>query len=383
MCDNENMKRIGIFGGSFNPVHLEHKVIAEQAIKELKLDKLYVVPCLIAPHKIGVRYVDGAHRKVMLEIAFEGVDKVEISDFELNNKGTSYTYITVSHFKAMHENDELFFICGGDMLENFKTWRYPEKILGCCTLAAFDRLGFSVDYQKESKYFLEVFNKQFLKLTYQGKEFSSTRARIYLSLYLNEDGMLDEKVFDYIKKNNLYSGDAIMDFLKDNLTEKRRVHTAEVTLTALSKCKELGLCEEKVKTASLLHDCAKYLDYRNFEKFSLPIDVPKPVVHAFLGAFVAENVLGVKDEEILDAIKYHTSGKANMSLLGKLIFVADMIERGRDYQGVERLRELYNGDFEKCFRECLKEEMVHLINKKEPIYIETINAYEYYVKKEG
>lgn len=383
MCNNKIMKNIGIFGGSFNPVHLEHKIIAEQAIKELSLDKLYVVPSFVSPHKIGVETVDGYRRKKMLELAFARTDKVEISDFELLNKGTSYTFVTVSHFKSLHENDRLFFICGGDMLVDFKTWRYPEKILECCTLAVFDRLGVKVDYEKERQYFLSAFNKEFVKLNYQGRLFSSTRARVYLSLYLNEDGMLEDNVFEYIKENSLYSGNKITDFLKSHLTDKRLIHTAEVTITALSKAKELGLNTEKVKTAALLHDCAKYLDYTKFKEFSLPEGVPKPVVHAFLGAFVAEKILGVTDTEILDAIRYHTSGKADMSTLGKLIFVADMVEKNRDYQGVESLRGLFKVDFEKCFVECLKEEMVHLINKKEPIYIETINAYDYYVKKEG
>jgi len=105
------------------------------------------------------------------------------------------------------------------------------------------------------------------------------------------------------------------------------------------------------------------------------------VVHSFLGAFIAEKYLGVDDQEILDAIRFHTSGKANMTLLGKLIFVADMVEEGRDYEGVEYLRELYEQeDFEKCFVECLKEEFLHLLNKKQRIYVETINAFEYYVK---
>ena len=130
-----------------------------------------------------------------------------------------------------------------------------------------------------------------------------------------------------------------------------------------------------------LHDCAKYIDYTKVQGFKLPDGVPQPVVHAFLGAFVAENYLGVKDEEILDAIRYHTSGKANMTTLGKLIFVADMVEEGRVYDEVESLRRAYEEkDFEECFKECLKEEVLHLINKKQYIYVETLNAFDYYVK---
>ena len=162
---------------------------------------------------------------------------------------------------------------------------------------------------------------------------------------------------------------------------KRVKHTADVVIAALQKVKALGLDSEKVKIATTLHDCAKYIDYTKVEGFVLPDKVPAPVVHAFLGAYVAEKVLGVTDPEILDAIRYHTSGKADMTTLGKLVFVADMVEEGRTYEGVEKLRELFEkDDFELCFVECLKEEFLHLLNKKQYIYEQTINAFTYYVK---
>jgi predicted HD superfamily hydrolase involved in NAD metabolism len=149
----------------------------------------------------------------------------------------------------------------------------------------------------------------------------------------------------------------------------------------MQRAKELGLDEKKVILACTLHDCAKYIDYKTVKGFTLPEGVPQPVVHAFLGAYIAKEYLGVTDEEVIDAIRYHTSGKAEMTTLSKLVFVADMIEDGRNYDGVEKLRELYRAcDFEKCFIECLKEEFIHLLNKKQYIYQQTINAFNYYVK---
>ena len=168
-------------------------------------------------------------------------------------------------------------------------------------------------------------------------------------------------------------------FVKKSLPEKRLVHTAEVTITALKKVKQLGLDKEKVITACILHDMAKYIDHKTIDGFSIDEEVPPPVIHSFLGAYLSKHLLNVTDEEVLDAIRYHTSGKANMTTLGKLLFVADMIEPTRNYQGVEILREIYERDFEKCFIECLKEEMQHFINKKQYIYVETLNAYDYYI----
>jgi nicotinate-nucleotide adenylyltransferase len=373
------MERIGILGGTFNPVHVEHKRLAESAIKELNLDALFVMPTFLSPHKTNSP-APCEDRLNMLKIAFSDNDKVVVSNYEILNGGKSYTYLTVEHFKEEY-NCQIFFICGGDMLTNFKSWRYPERILSACTLAVFDREDFYTDYQTEKEYFLNTFGKEFKKLSYIGRSCSSTKTRVYASFGLSLNGQVEKGVEEYIFEKGLYAGDKYTEFVKKHLPEKRLVHTANVVVKALSKAKELGLDSEKVRISATLHDVAKYADYKQFDDFTLPQGVPEPVIHSFLGAFVAEKMLGVTDEEILDAIRYHTSGKADMTTLGKLIFVADMVEEGRVYDGVEKLRESFEKDeFEKCFVECLKEEFLHLINKKQYIYEETLNAFRYYVK---
>lgn len=365
-------------GGTFNPVHTEHVMIAKSAAEELALDKLIVMSTFISPHKTA-QAVEPRHRLQMLKLAFKDCDKIEVSDYEIEKQGKSYTYLTVEHFKEK-ENCKLFFIVGGDMLVNFKTWRYPERILKACDLAVFSRDEFFADFQKEREYFIKTFGKDFYKLSYAGKDVSSTKIRTYSEFNLSLNGLVPKDVEDYIKENRLYLGNEYTQYILSNLPYKRIKHTADVVVCALKRAGELGLDKEKVVTACTLHDCAKYRDYKMVEGFILPDGVPAPVVHAFLGAYVIEKELGITDTEIIDAVRYHTSGKADMSLLGKLVFVADMVEEGRVYDGVEKLRELYeNADFETCFKECLKEEMLHLLNKKQYIYAETLNAYDYYV----
>ncbi len=373
------MKKIGILGGTFDPVHIEHIFLAKSAIKELELDKLFVMPTFIPPHKSTLP-APAEDRLNMLKLAFSDVSEIEVSDFEIQKQGKSFTYQTVEYFKQKYDC-ELYFIVGGDMLSNFRFWRYPERIMKVCTLAAFGREDFFTDYASEQEYFIKTFNKNFIRLSYTGKVASSTKIRTYAELGLPLDGLTAQPVIDYITSKGLYKGDKYADFIKKTLPQKRLIHTANVVVTALKKAKELGLDVQKVKISALLHDCAKYLDHTKVKGFTLPDKVPTPVIHAFLGAYVAQNVVGVEDEEILDAIRYHTSGKAQMSTLGKLIFVADMVEEGRSYLGVEKLRELYEkDDFEGCFVECLKEEFLHLLNKKQYIYEETLNAFRYYVK---
>lgn len=378
MCHNVSVKRIAIFGGTFNPVHTEHVKTAISAIDELKLDKIFIVPTFLPPHK-NVLPAKSADRINMLKIAFKGVKKAEISDFELLNEGKSYSYITAEHFKSLYPGAEIFMLVGGDMLKDFKTWKNPERILQAAKIVVCRREGYEFDVKAEREYFSDVFGKDFTVLDYVGKTVSSTEIRTYLAFGIKPQG-IDSEVFAYIKENGVYAPDLYQRYISERLPEKRVIHTANVIVCALKKAKELKLDYEKVRIAATLHDCAKYDDYKAYADFKLPKDVPPPVVHAFLGAFVAEKVLGVTDKEILDAIRYHTSGKAEMSTLSKLIFVADMIEKGRNYVGVEELRAEYEKDFESCFRLCLKEEVAHLKNKKEYIYAETLNAYDYYVK---
>ena len=377
------MKKIAIFGGTFNPVHVEHVLTAVAAVKELNLDKIFIVPTFLPPHK-NVPLASGADRINMLKIAFkenaELVKKTEISDYEIAKGGKSYSFITAEYFKNEYPDAELFMIIGGDMLKDFKTWKNPERILACADIAVVLREGYSVDIAAEREYFKKTFKKDFTVLNYVGKDVSSTEIRTRLAFGIKPDGISDS-VFSYIKENNVYPPDKYQKYVLEHLPERRVIHTANVVICALKKAKELNLDCEKVRLAATLHDCAKYDDYKSYKGFTMPIDVPPPAVHAFLGAFVAENILGIDDAEILDAIRYHTSGKAEMSTLSKLIFVADMIEEGRNYDGVDNLRQEYDKDFESCFRLCLKEETVHLINKRQPIFRETLNAYDYYVKK--
>ncbi len=373
------MKRTGIFGGTFNPVHKDHIAMARAATEKLSLDRLIVVPTFIPPHK-EVSLAPAKDRLAMLSLAFSEDENVEVSDYETQRGGKSYTYLTVEHFSG---EGKLFFIVGGDMLADFKTWRYPERILAAADLAAFGRRGFAEDAEKEREYFKKTFGKEFIALTFDGAGDSSTEIRVYNSLGLDISGFTDSRVAEYIKKNGLYAGGAAEKYVRERLPEKRLIHTANVAVCALKKAKETGLSEEKILTAAVLHDCAKYADMKDYPDFTLPEGVPEPVVHSFLGAYIAENVVGVKDEEVLDAIRYHTSGKAKMTTLGKLIFVADMIEKDRDYEGEETLRRKYDEGLDECFKACLKEEVVHLINKKRYIFGETLNAYEYYINNNG
>jgi predicted HD superfamily hydrolase involved in NAD metabolism len=156
-----------------------------------------------------------------------------------------------------------------------------------------------------------------------------------------------------------------------------------VAILAAKRANELKISESKAIGAALLHDCAKNLplDSPLLEGFTLPENCPPAVAHQYAGEYVAQKVLGVTDPEVLSAIGCHTSGKIAMSPLDKLIFLADLVEDERTYQGVERLRALFWKDIDECLLVSLQETVEYLLRSGQPIYEKTLSAKDYYEKE--
>lgn len=375
------MKNVGLFGGSFNPIHQEHIKIALSGVKELSLDKLFIIPTHIAPHKQGEEVISGEHRLNMLKLAFKGYENIEPCDYELKSEGISYTYLTITHFKKLYPSSKLYLFMGSDMLENFPTWRNPEFITKNAQLVLIERKGENLKNETLIKKVKDLFNHEVLLLKVFGTNVSSTEIRIRKMLNLSLEGLVTKEVENYIKNNDLYSGNKYYSYIKNNLPEKRRVHTLGVILTALKIAKKLNVDKQKVEISALLHDLAKYVEVDDITKYDVPKSCPKEVMHQYVGAHIAKNVLNIEDEEILSAIKYHTSGRSGMTLLEKIIYTADIIEPSRKFLGVEQLREAVEKDFEKGFLTCVSEILEFLKQSGGEIYPLSIEACEYYKNK--
>lgn len=370
--------RIGIFGGSFDPVHNDHVAICEKFYKNLKLDKVLVVPAGQSPFKSGY-FANAEQRKKMLELAFCDMPFVEISDYEINLEGKSYTYNTVNYFKSQYPNDQLFLLIGLDSFACFLSWKNPEQILKNCDLAVIYREGF--DFEKEEQNFFKVTKKSISKLFHNGKA-SSTYIREQLKLGIYNFDFLSPKVCSFIKENNLYMGDELyLEVIKKVKNQKRLFHIAGVIATAIGYAKKLGESVDNARIASLLHDVAKYLNPLDYPNCIIPPNAPNSVKHQFLGAYLAREELGVQDENVLNAICYHTTGRPNMSTLEKIVFLADLLEPSRDYEEVDYLRNLVNQDFEMGFKKCLERLVVHLENNGQDMFDLTLKANNYYNKK--
>ena len=374
------MERIGLFGGSFNPVHCEHIKVATEAIKELQLDKLFIIPTFVAPHKQGAEVLPSTDRLNLLNLAFSDNNAVVVSDYEIQKQGVSYSYLTVRHFKELYKNSQLFFLMGSDMLENFPTWKNPDDIVKNCNLVLINRLGNTVKDEALISNIKTLYNHEVIKLNVSGNDVSSTEIRLRKMLGLSLDGLVTKEVFEYIENNDLFKPNKYYEYIKTNLPEKRKTHILGVILTALKISKNFNIDKTKVELSALLHDCAKYIkvDDAHKEKYGVPSDCPSQVEHQYVGAYIAKNVLGIIDEEVLNAIRYHTSGRADMSLLEKIIYTADIIEPSRKFLGVDKLREEVEKDFEKGFKICVSEILDFLQKSGEEIYPLSIKACEFY-----
>ncbi|MCI7803611.1 MAG: nicotinate (nicotinamide) nucleotide adenylyltransferase [Oscillospiraceae bacterium] len=139
------MAKIGLFGGSFNPIHNGHMNLALSVKKSLGLDRIILIPSGTSPHKSSSEYAPAEDRLEMCRLACEGYDGFEVSDYEITKPGKSYTVYTVRHFRELFPEDELYLLVGSDMLLSFDTWFEYREILEKVTVAAVSRTGDDTD----------------------------------------------------------------------------------------------------------------------------------------------------------------------------------------------------------------------------------------------
>ncbi len=332
--------KIGVFGGTFNPPHNGHIRLAKAAADELKLDKLLVIPSCIPPHKIAAKLADGQERLEMCRLAFGCDPRFEVSPMELERGSRSYTIETLRELKALYPDSELYFIVGSDMLESFDKWYLWQEILSLSVLCAASREeGYSPDLSRFGK-----LAERIKIITLDPLEVSSTQIRNSAGEVSPE--LLDPKVAAYIREHGLYDDglDRYRELLRGKLNPRRLFHSECVSECAGVLAERYGASVEKARLAGLLHDVMKNAPAN--EQLALMPDITplellnSKVWHQISGeAFLRQNGI-VTDEEILGAVRWHTTGKAGMTLLEKIIYVADFISADRDYKDVEVVRRL-------------------------------------------
>lgn len=360
--------KIGLFGGAFNPPHVEHEKVINEAKKALGLDKCIIIPSYLPPHK---RTADGTPFELRVDMCALAFPDCEISEIERYSDDTNYTVNTLSKFKKLYPTDKLYFIIGGDSMADLFKWYKPQDILKAVELVVYPRGGRMNDMHRAISKAREI-GRIITLLDFESDNISSEEIRYLSSIGASLEGLVSPSVFSFLSEHKLYDN-GFTDILKDRVNERTYAHSVRTAVWALRLNRRLALPTRDVFEASFLHDIAKY----DTEGFGVPSDAyGTPVAHQFRGAQVLDT-LGYS-KNVVDAVRYHTTGREDMTLLQKVVFCADMTEEGRNYEGVNELRATLLTDFEKGFRLCVKRTYEYLRDKGVDIYYLTKDAYLFY-----
>ncbi|MDR1271746.1 MAG: nicotinate-nucleotide adenylyltransferase [Clostridiales Family XIII bacterium] len=315
--------RIGLFGGTFDPVHMGHLILAENARKLAGLDKVLFMPVNIQPFKQDRKVTDADDRLRMLAAAVETNACFGVTKIELELSGVSYTIDSLRAFAAkLDPGDEAVFILGADMFMNIEKWYRSDELLRDFEIVAGRRPG--TDSAELAGFAAGLKSRYGARITEVDNplvDISGTDIRGEASGGGTFRYMVPDDVWRYL-------------YAKGRLPEKKFAHTKRVMDLAVEWAGKNGVDTHKAWTAALLHDIEK-------DKGQ---GVSNDLYHGRLAAATAKSELGVLDEDTLNAISWHTMGRGGMSRLEMIIFAADTVEPGRRYKGAERLRKLCEED---------------------------------------
>ena len=382
--------KIAIYGGSFNPPHLGH-VKAAAAVRELlEPDRLLIIPTNIPPHKELAQDSPGPEQRMELcRLAFGDIPGAELSDMEIKREGRSYSADTVSILRQKYPEDQLYLVMGSDMFLSFCQWYKFQYLLENCVLTVLSR---EEDDRRELEQFKaeleEKYSAKALLLSHEPLPMSSEEVRERLRLGLGSE-LLPEAVYGEIIRRRYYEAEPELTWLRRQvipmLSSERIAHTAGCEHEAVQLAKLWGEDPEKAAVAGILHDSTKNLSYDEqlilCDKYGIILDNaqkgnPK-LLHAITGAALAKDLFGVS-EEISQAIRWHTTGKPDMNTLEKIIYLADYIEPTRDFEGVERLRELAHEDLDAALALGLEMSLEELRRQNVEPHKDTVEACLWY-----
>ncbi len=341
-----------VYGGSFNPPHLGHVTAVKSAQQAVQPDLTLVIPAAIPPHKaLEAGSPDALERLELSRRAFEKLPGVKVSDLELHRQGKSYTSDTVKELRAEYPEAEIFFLVGTDMLETFHQWHEFRFILSEVTLVATAREDAELEkVQAAADQLIADYGARIQVLTSEPLPLASTQLRRLLKRRCGAE-YLPTAVYEHIIKERLYDARPSFDYLREQsyvfLKPKRVAHVWGCEHEARRLAERWGADVEFAAEAGILHDITKKFELSDqlllSEKYGIINDNVElqnvKLLHAKTGAAMAKDLFGVP-EEVENAIRWHTTGHENMTLLEQIIYMADYIEPTREFPGVEKLRAL-------------------------------------------
>ena len=380
--------KIGILGGTFNPIHIGHIQMAKIALKEKRFDEVWFIPDGMPPHK-SINGITSQQRLEMTRLAVQNEKKMSVISQEIDRGGYTYTVDTMRWLHETYPDVRFTQIIGADTLMDLENWKDFDVITTLCGFFVIHRLGTDPDTAIAKAQLLEKSHRAKIRFAKDRcADISSSRLRMMIAEELEWKDYVPQWTAAYIEEHELYLDVAqdrynqIADDVRNRLPITRWRHVLGVVQTAQELAQLYGADVERVRLAALLHDCAKgykgqeALDY--MKKYDVELDAftkkaPK-LWHGPLGAAIARQEYGVTDEEILNAIRIHTIGAPKMTLLEKIVKLADLTEPGRTYEGVQEIRELAKKDLNLALLEAMRHTSGYLRGGNQNMHPDSVAA---------
>ena len=386
-------QKIALFGGAFDPIHNGHIRLALEFARRLGLDRVLLMPSYVPPHKLRGDMAGPADRLHMCRLAAAEHPGLEVSDLEIARGGASFTADTLDTLRGQYPEAVWYLITGADMFLTLGSWWRFEDIAAGAVLCAAPRDAATLAQMRayaaelagagarcilEDIPLTDVSSTEIRRRVAEGKEIE-TLVPENVAAYIREKGLYREKAEDKARDHDAQ----YIEIIRGRLTPARFAHSLAVAERAEELARRWGADPAKARTAGILHDifkdAAPVAQLQIFRDFAILLDtverqVPK-LWHARAGAVFIERVLGVGDPDILAAVRYHTTGRAEMSRLETVLYLADFTSSDRDYPDVDVLRRLSDEDLDRAMAYALSYTIRDLVEKNRAVHPDTLACY--------
>ena len=335
------MRKLGILGGTFDPIHEGHIALARAALRHGGVDQVVLLPMARPAHREAD--ANEADRMAMCRLAVQGEENLLVSQAGMIS-GVRFTQDTLNPLHKEFPHARFTLIIGADKLPSLPYWYEADKLFSQCDFLCFSRSGVATAEALEKA---RAAGARVTLLPEFQTPYSASMIRTQTAQYQDAPG-LNRRVLCYMAEHGLYQQDFIPK-LKGMMNPHRFQHTLGVRKEAVRLAALHGLPVQKAALAGLLHDCAKGMNLKDMQIMARAhqltdneeVMASTALLHAPVGAYLAQTEFGIRDTDVLNAIRSHTVGRAGMSGLEMCIFVADATEEGREeYDGLKELRRL-------------------------------------------
>jgi len=385
--------KLGIFGGSFNPVHCGHFFLADAAISKLKLDRVVMIPAFRSPFKLDAENMEGSanDRLDMLAAAVAGDSRVAIDDCEIRREGISYTVDTIKDIIDRYlPSAKPALIIGDDLAADFPKWRDSKKILELADIVIVRRITpASGNSQAVYPFAHTLLDNEIMDISSQAVREKIKTGQDWRSLVpAGARAIIEDRRLYGCNGGGQYDDDEdcsmevilrVEEEARRVLTIERFLHSRNTALLARDLCLRFGVNPKAGYLAGIAHDLAKQMEPKLLMKLvkddGLPItDIEKGkpnLLHGRAAAVLLKERFCIHNKDVLEAVTFHTSGKENMCALTKTVYIADKIEVSRNIDPALR-KMCVNEDLDGILYAVLKKQVGKLQSKGVKLFEDTL-----------